>query len=316
MNDNIYINSEFDDFDDLAENLCSWEIEIHQLQCGKHRSTLQQLSLENVQIGHAMFPGRSHQVGQPPARRTFAFHTRPNSVLVWRKQYVSKSDLMIFPSASELDVVTMGSENTPFTVSMSDSLITSVLTSSEAEAYTRLVSGSELVAVNKRQVEMLSECIVSFFELLDTNPAVIGSSLFESNVEDAVLCAIVSMIRFHLDAGAASPPKTLSKKWHKIEGVLENDVTSAIRVNELSGATGVSVRTLGRLFRERYGVAPKTYLKRMRLNKVRRELKRSSPSSTTVAGVARSYEFTHMGQFTADYKQLFGELPSKTLMSQ
>ena len=32
-----------------------------------------------------------------------------------------------------------------------------------------------------------------------------------------------------------------------------------------------------------------------------------------IRDIANRYGFWHMGQFAADYKKLFGELPSKTL---
>ncbi|MFV2073945.1 MAG: helix-turn-helix domain-containing protein, partial [Thermoanaerobaculales bacterium] len=40
---------------------------------------------------------------------------------------------------------------------------------------------------------------------------------------------------------------------------------------------------------------------------------RSATQPTLVTDVANSWGFWHMGQFAADYRRQFGELPSETL---
>jgi AraC family ethanolamine operon transcriptional activator len=76
---------------------------------------------------------------------------------------------------------------------------------------------------------------------------------------------------------------------------------------------GASERTLRRGFRERFGVSPKAYLLAQRLIDVRRTLRTADPDATLVADVANRFGFWHMGQFAADYRKHFGELPSQTL---
>ena len=49
-----------------------------------------------------------------------------------------------------------------------------------------------------------------------------------------------------------------------------------------------------------------------RLNAARRELRHGGPD-TVVADVANHQGFWHMGQFAADYRRMFGELPRETL---
>ena len=55
------------------------------------------------------------------------------------------------------------------------------------------------------------------------------------------------------------------------------------------------------------------YIKNFRLNQVRTLLKSRSPENTLVQDAAHRWGFSHMGQFAADYKLLFGENPSETL---
>ncbi|MEH6355147.1 MAG: helix-turn-helix domain-containing protein [Marinobacter sp.] len=82
-----------------------------------------------------------------------------------------------------------------------------------------------------------------------------------------------------------------------------------IQLDRLCKASGVSKRTLGYLFLHTYGITPMAFLKQERLRKARMLLQHADPSTATVASIARESGFAHMGQFSLDYKRLFGELP-------
>jgi AraC family ethanolamine operon transcriptional activator len=82
-------------------------------------------------------------------------------------------------------------------------------------------------------------------------------------------------------------------------------------VTNLSQESGASIRTLRRGFQERFGVSPKAYLLAQRLIGARRAL-RSASQRTLVTDVANNWGFWHLGQFAADYRRQFGELPSET----
>ena len=99
----------------------------------------------------------------------------------------------------------------------------------------------------------------------------------------------------------------------RVKEHLAENPNESVTVSLLCSIAGVSERTLQYAFLEHYGVTPKTYLKHYRLNGVRRELWRSNPDTTKVNDVASLWSFWHMGQFAADYRKLFGELPSETL---
>jgi AraC family ethanolamine operon transcriptional activator len=82
---------------------------------------------------------------------------------------------------------------------------------------------------------------------------------------------------------------------------------------DLCVAAQVPERTLINTFKRELGITPKAYIKGHRLFRVHRELWRADPSATRVSDVANAWGFWHMGQFAADYRKLFGELPSETL---
>jgi AraC family ethanolamine operon transcriptional activator len=84
-------------------------------------------------------------------------------------------------------------------------------------------------------------------------------------------------------------------------------------IPELCRWAGVGQRTLEYAFRDQLGVTPVRYIKLLRLNRAHRLLRLASPSNETVTSIAFACGMTELGRFAVDYRQLFGESPSRTL---
>jgi AraC family ethanolamine operon transcriptional activator len=93
---------------------------------------------------------------------------------------------------------------------------------------------------------------------------------------------------------------------------IEDHADDAPTVTDICRASGASYRTLNYAFNQRFGVSPKQYLQAVRLNSVRKDLRRIGPRGAII-DIANRWGFWHMGQFAADYRRQFGELPSATL---
>ena len=74
---------------------------------------------------------------------------------------------------------------------------------------------------------------------------------------------------------------------------------------------GVSTRSLYAGFRDFVGASPMQYLRELRLERARAELLGSDAAN--VAAVALRWGFAHLGRFSSEYRQRFGETPSETL---
>ncbi|MFC4520217.1 AraC family transcriptional regulator [Cupriavidus pinatubonensis] len=85
-----------------------------------------------------------------------------------------------------------------------------------------------------------------------------------------------------------------------------------IVLEDIERAAGVSRYKLFDGFKEHFGHAPMAYLKKHRLDAVRRELILDC-SERNVSSIAMGWGFSHLGRFSSDYKQRFGETPSQTL---
>src|ERR1700730_9143822 len=77
-------------------------------------------------------------------------------------------------------------------------------------------------------------------------------------------------------------------------------------------ATRMSERSIEMLFKEAYGISPRTWSQIARLNAARQDLLESDSAEVRVSDVAVRWGFFHFGRFSAAYRHLFGELPSTT----
>jgi len=75
----------------------------------------------------------------------------------------------------------------------------------------------------------------------------------------------------------------------------------------------VSERTLRYAFRDELNLSPLDFLRRLRLHAARRELMDAEGALPRVTDVANRQGFLELGRFAADYRRLFGEVPSTTL---
>lgn len=143
-------------------------------------------------------------------------------------------------------------------------------------------------------------------------PALLGEPRAVMHLRDALLVEWIEAIPSRVDtSGLESVEGRRRLVARACEQVLarRHDPPTVLQVCTEIGA---SPRKLDYCFRDVLGVSPSKYLRAVRLNGVRRELK-SRLGSETVHDVAARWGFWHMGAFSADYKRQFGEAPSATL---
>jgi AraC family ethanolamine operon transcriptional activator len=93
--------------------------------------------------------------------------------------------------------------------------------------------------------------------------------------------------------------------------VVEESPDCPLSVAELCARFHASRRTLQYAFEDTLGVNPSAYIRAVRLDHVRRELR----GAASVTEVATRWGFWHFGNFSSEYRGQFGELPSETWRS-
>ncbi len=97
-----------------------------------------------------------------------------------------------------------------------------------------------------------------------------------------------------------------------VEDYMRAHAHENITIADLVQAAGVSARSLFEKFRSVRGTTPMQYLRRLRLDQVRRELTSGAPE-ISVTEVAMRWNFEQLGRFAQYYRRIYGETPSQTL---
>jgi AraC-like DNA-binding protein len=149
--------------------------------------------------------------------------------------------------------------------------------------------------------------------MAEVRPVILVDAEAAHGLEQQLIHALVEC----LSAGPAheTAPATLRHQdiVVRFEGLLEAQPERNLPIGEICAALGVSERTLRGVCAEQLGISPTSYLRLRRMHSVHDTLRSGAPEAASVSEVARRYGFGHLGRFSADYRALFGELPSATL---
>lgn len=132
--------------------------------------------------------------------------------------------------------------------------------------------------------------------------------------EESVMLAVLTM----LDSGEVDRAVSNSfLRRRRIVGLARDYVLEhkdqLSTIPELCERLHVSRRTLQYCFEDVLGMSPIQYLRIIRLNGARRELRAPAGQTRKVSDVAADWGFGHLSQFANDYRKLFGQTPSECL---
>lgn len=140
-----------------------------------------------------------------------------------------------------------------------------------------------------------------------------ASPLFLRRLEETVMLMLLTEHPHNYSERlCARTPLPAPRHVKAAEEYMRTNAKSPLTLSDIARAAGISLRTLTQGFRQYRATTPMNYLRDVRLDAARRELQQNSPQAS-VAYVANSWGFGHLGRFAADYRLRFGERPSDTL---
>ena len=94
--------------------------------------------------------------------------------------------------------------------------------------------------------------------------------------------------------------------------LVKSNPNEVLNLHAMSTATGLSIRTIQRVFQAEFGLSSLEWMRVERLHRVREDLL-DERQSTSVMKAATRWGFVHLGRFSKYYRDLFGESPSITI---
>jgi AraC-like DNA-binding protein len=165
------------------------------------------------------------------------------------------------------------------------------------------------VSLRQKTIEHFAEAA----GIIQSEPQMRSSHSALARFEEELVCDFLDALEQQLPPLSVEAEQRAAALVRQVDQYLHRSSLARYSVAELCALCEVPRRTLTRAFENILGMGPATYLRRMRLNNVRRALLQRRAGSTTVTDVALAFGFWHLGRFAEHYNAFFGEMPHETL---
>lgn len=182
----------------------------------------------------------------------------------------------------------------------------------QAEASPARIPGVRLQTLTSTQRFRLVGLLREVLRGLEANPGALAHEASRRSLREALMTVLTDTLMPADQADAVTPRQQRRQDVvRRVRELVIEQPQDYQGVERLCAELHITRRTLQNCFQDSLGISPASYLRLVRLNAVRREL-RDAGASQTIGDVAARWGFWHMGHFSQDYKALFGETPSHT----
>lgn len=295
-----------------TETMKSWGVnqEVRQLGAGEFRADLAVRRIEDVELYADRFNKAVSVYLEPPAGTvSFLFPRSVTGKFLACGHNVGNERLIVIPDGSSVDIAVpdlAGSEAISISI-------------------TRFTELSEVLTptfIWPDDLTIVEGNLAQLYHLRQTLLYLVAHKELEVNDEliSNLLAATIAWIADSPSQGPRSElvhDRTTRVRIAKlVQEYIEEHHRQTIRMENLSQETSVGIRTLQRCFKEYFDLSISEYLKAVRLNAAYRELTVARPSEDSVTSIALRNGFTHLGRFSTEFHNLFGQLPSELLSTR
>jgi AraC family ethanolamine operon transcriptional activator len=302
------------DFTEMEVALDGWDHQYQQVGPGNFRGSLLFTQNDSLQIFHNRWERAIHYRGAAPEGAIgLALTMISSGQAYWMGKPVAFDDIILQRAGVEADYVS-GPVWDSIVLAIPEAELAKQIANITQDNPEDILTGQNVIRLAPQQAAQLRQRLKLY--LKEVNSCSSNPVTVEEHSATATLA--VELLAHALAESRALPAEKCSPVRQRqvirtIEAFDEQHVALPLRIGRLSQITGLSSRTLQRIFNDQTGMSPLHYLKYRRLNSVRRELRESKVEPVQVKQIAYQFGFSHLGQFSHDYAQLFGELPSHTL---
>lgn len=311
MNEKAISVSTTRDVDEHAVLLADWVGHYQQISAGEFEGTMWQARIGGIQLFRELTTQRVHQTGQAWSNSfTVAMPLALSEPIRWRGANVGVDGTVCYHGADELEL---------FTSRHCDLLAVAVDTDDFA-AYAATVEGRDvrpwlnsepLPALPAERQAQFKSFLYTVLHGAISDPAPLLQAQAQKELKETVYSHLIDL--------QTAPTETPERKSYgqrnalvaRAREQLYSNPDTPVTVADLCCLLGVSRRSLQYAFEDVLGINPLAYLRALRLNGVRREIKSRGPAAA-VLDIAARWGFWHPSHFSADYRRMFGEVPSTT----
>ncbi len=299
----------FDNPDEMASYATKWRQEYYQISSGKFSGTMQIAHTNSLQIGRETWsPGIFIRGDIPEKSLIFSVSAMESKPPLFCNRPLETDELILLREGDEADFLSSCPQDM-LTVSIDRDSINRYLIGLIGKEFESIHTDDKVLKLmNESARKELVDQWNQTLELALSPANDLEDNNFQSFIEEKLIGSLLSKIYIseYSDSRAERHRVAMLARQYIIEN--KNKQFSMLDICEAVGSTK---RTIHMGFQEIYGIAPKTFLKYLRLNNVKKELSQAKPR-TTVTDVVISGSF-FLSRFAKNYNEVFGEYPSETL---
>ena len=302
------------DVDEHAGNLGKWDQYYDQLSSGSFKGTLSEVWIGDMQIFREVTTQSVVEQGQAWAgARLFGVPMAMSGSGSFCDRPLRGDSIFSFGPGSEFSLHSP-KEFDVVGIAIKEDDYQQVVASLEEAGSKRMLSDRPTVMRCHSGLAELRLFLDSLFDVLDDNSAILSHPTVQKTVSSALVGHICDSVQTASDMPAPLPTYQARKAFVELaRRYVLNNLHDTVTIAELCEALKTSRRTIQYCFKEVLNTNPVQYLRAIRLNNVRRELRNGDRGVTRVQDVAARWGFWHLSHFANDYRAMFGELPSDTL---
>lgn len=303
------------DADDHAACLTNWQQRYDQLSAGAFTGAFEEFCFGKVQLFREGLNQSVHQAGGAwRGSRTFAVPVAIEGTGWFGGEVYGAHSMLTLGGGDELDFRTPRRLDilacTADAAALNDYAQQVDHRNLEAE-----LAGRKMAPATPEGIAALGSLLATMMASLRATPELLLHPQMRKTMEQALFATLLDTLS--AGSGQAAPAPSCRARQlvvARARAYMEAHIDEPITVADLCIELGISRRTLQYSFQDVLDLNPVKFLRAIRLNAVRRALKAAAPNSrSTVADVAARWGFWHLSHFSAEYKTMFGELPSDTL---
>ncbi len=295
QNQIVLVDQSFTDYDEFKSYALNWDLDFILTSNNGFNADFHYSLVNHCVFGHVRLQCSIHQLGQAPGdMRTFVIPANDEVSYSWRQHQIKGNTLQLFPENGELYSISDPTFDC-FVISFPTVYIQQTLLQLEGNHVTDITNSERVWLVDKETLSKLRR-LCRLYKIGMQDP-------------DAVL------LKTLLSSLLLRPKwiKTTFKEGRQLidfcHDFVNENPSETIRMKDIVLLTGKSERSIQYSFKKQMGITPFEYIKSLKLQNVFKDLKVYKELS--ISEIAHRNGFSHLGQFSTDFKRKFGLTPTQ-----
>lgn len=301
------------DSDQHAESLGAWSQLYNQLTPGAFSGNITEMWFDGLQLFHEVTNRAVVQTGSSwDDCIVIAIMMQLSGQGLFCKKSFGMDSILVFRGDSGFSMKTPVHFDATC-IAIPRALLQDLLQYDEFNSIDALANSAAVITPDAAHYDKLRALLDWVLNPVKFDPETLQHPIVRRTLFAEVLDGTLSAIQCSRPAGLPTP--SFKARSHIVSEAIDfamSDLNNSATISEICVRLKISRRLLNYCFQEVLGVNPVAYLRSLRLNGVRRDLRTEARGASTVSDVAARWGFWHLPRFAAEYRALFGELPSKT----